>query len=297
MSRSRNQCFTLNNYTSEEVSVLEELDVKYIVFGYEVGENGTPHLQGYLEFENARALGGVKKIVGDRAHLEQRRGTAKQAVDYCKKDGEFFEKGELSSQGNRTDIDAVKEDILNGAKEEDVIINNFQLYCRYKNGFDKLMDMQNCKKKRTTMTKGIQLYGPTGVGKSHKAFELAGDDVYVQTDDNGQQDGYTGQGTVIINDFRGAIKYNEMLLLVDKQPHSVKRRGRQPMPFTSHTVIVTSSLDIDGVYYNLSVNDSTNQLKRRFEVTKLGDTEVHPGNTSTGWQHESDSVFDEPNNV
>lgn len=46
----RNWCFTLNNYTAEEVEVLKgDLpQVKYIVFQRERGhEDGTAHLQGY----------------------------------------------------------------------------------------------------------------------------------------------------------------------------------------------------------------------------------------------------------
>lgn len=125
------------------------------MFGFEIGESGTPHLQGYVEFENARALGGVKKIIGSRAHLESRKGSARQAVDYCKKDGDFFEKGVMNNQGNRSDIEAVKEEIMNGASEEDIIIDNFQLYCKYKNGFDKLFDIRMRKKKRTEETKGL----------------------------------------------------------------------------------------------------------------------------------------------
>jgi len=52
-----NYTFTLNNYTQLEVVFIENLvesnpdDVGYICFGFEEGENGTPHLQGYLELK------------------------------------------------------------------------------------------------------------------------------------------------------------------------------------------------------------------------------------------------------
>lgn len=97
------------------------------------------------------------------------------------------------------------------------------------------------------MTEGFWYYGETGVGKSHRAFAEAGDDVYVWVDDNGWWDGYTGQEVVIINDFRGGIKYNELLQLIDKWPYSVRRRGRPPMPFTSKKIIITSSMSPDQV--------------------------------------------------
>lgn len=269
MSKNRNWCFTLNNYTEVEVESIKKLEEKctYLVFGYEVGENGTPHLQGYIEFANARALGGVKKLIGSRAHLEPRMGTSKQASDYCKKDEKFFECGELSNPGKRTDLLELKASVEEG--NVDVIETHFELYCRYRGGINDLIDKQNLKKKRTEMTKGIWFHGPTGSGKSHRAFEMAGDDVYVWCDDGGWWDGYTGQETVVINDFRGGIKYNELLQLVDKWPHSVRRRGKVPMPFTSKTVIVTSSLPPEKVYRNVDAEDSIDQLLRRFEVIEL----------------------------
>lgn len=287
MAKNRNWCFTLNNYTEEEVEAIKVIECNYLIFGKEVGESGTPHLQGYIEFKNARHLGGVKKLIGSRAHLETRKGTAEQASTYCKKEGnEIFEVGKMSHAGARTDLTALRDKILEEDHTE-VIVENFELYCRYRGGIDALIDYKNLKKKRTTMTKGIWLYGETGVGKSHRAFELAGDDVYVWTDDNGWWDGYQGQRTVVINDFRGAIKYNEMLQMIDKWPHSVRRRGRVPMPFTSELVIVTSSLKPEDIYNGvLEREDSIDQLLRRIEVIKLTKrnlgTEVPPGNTELG---------------
>ena len=216
MSRSRGWCFTLNNYTEEEYNKVVACDkFTYIVVGVEVGESGTPHLQGYIEFENARAMSGVKKMLSDRCHLEVRKGTPRQASEYCKKEGQFVEHGKLSSQGHRTDLNELKNTVLASNDTDDaVVLEHFDVYCRYKNGIDRLFDIRNRSKKRTEMTKGIWLWGATGVGKSHTAFELAGDDMFVWTDDNGWWDGYHGQKTVVINDFRGGIKYNELLQMV-----------------------------------------------------------------------------------
>ena len=95
MSRSRGWCFTINNYTEEDENFAYSLawGAKYCVVGKEVGESGTPHLQGFVYFENPRSFGGIKEL-HETAHWEPMKGTALQAAEYCKKDGDFFEWGE-----------------------------------------------------------------------------------------------------------------------------------------------------------------------------------------------------------
>lgn len=97
MSQVMNWTFTLNNYTPEDVLAMQNCPHKYLVFGYEVGEKGTPHLQGYIELMKKQRLSYLKKV-HSTAHWEIRRGTAKQASDYCKKDGNFYEDGILSEE-------------------------------------------------------------------------------------------------------------------------------------------------------------------------------------------------------
>lgn len=89
--RSRQVCFTLNNYTDTEVEELKScypLKFEYLCFGKEVSETGTPHLQGY-----ARIVGGkqvdwtvVHKWPGcARLALSNPAGNAKQNRVYCAK--------------------------------------------------------------------------------------------------------------------------------------------------------------------------------------------------------------------
>jgi len=108
--------FTLNNYTPEEEAALQELDdeaVEYLVCGREIGESGTPHLQGFIVLRERKRLNGVKSIVGQRCHCELARGTNAEASKYCKKDADYFEVGNTDvanvGQGKRSDWDAFKE--------------------------------------------------------------------------------------------------------------------------------------------------------------------------------------------
>ncbi len=84
--------FTLNNYTDENIHQLKELNLKYLVIGYEIApKTKTPHLQGYLEFLNHPPC--IKCKLTDISNIwyRKRRGTHEQASDYCKKGGVYDE--------------------------------------------------------------------------------------------------------------------------------------------------------------------------------------------------------------
>jgi len=61
--RARRWCYTLNNYTKEEMSQLLTLfqTEKYFIQGEEIGEEGTIHLQGYIEFKFQKDINNLKK--------------------------------------------------------------------------------------------------------------------------------------------------------------------------------------------------------------------------------------------
>lgn len=87
ISASRYWCFTLNNYKEIDIKNISVKCFKYII-GREVGEKGTPHLQGYLEFEDrVRPMGVFKEY--KNIHWEKRKGTKEQNIKYCSKDGNF----------------------------------------------------------------------------------------------------------------------------------------------------------------------------------------------------------------
>lgn len=90
-SRSRAWCLTLNNFDEKEFdtlfSIFEKNKCSYII-GKEIDEQGTPHLQIYVRFENARTFHSLKKI-NTRLHIEKARGTIDENYEYCKKENNF----------------------------------------------------------------------------------------------------------------------------------------------------------------------------------------------------------------
>lgn len=91
--RARAWCFTINNPVDNDLRALAAIESKYIIYGTEVGEDGTPHLQGFVSFHNAKSMSACRRCLGNRAHVEKKRGTFAEASDYCKKDGIFIERG------------------------------------------------------------------------------------------------------------------------------------------------------------------------------------------------------------
>lgn len=201
------------------------------------------------------------------------RGSLQQNDAYCSKDGQLVELGQRPAQGDRHDLKDVVNDIRTGKrKADDIAVEDPVFYHMYGRTLAKAEDILSRKRFRTDMTKGIWYWGPTGVGKSHRAFDGFDPDThYVKPLDDQWWDGYTGQKVVILNDFRGQITYSELLTLVDKWPHSVKRRNREPIPFVAETVIITSALPPEDVYHNISARDSLDQLRRRFTITNCSE--------------------------
>ena len=85
--RARNWCITFNNYTPEDYTRACQTKCRYIVVGRETGDNGTPHLQIYVEFDKPMTMRAAQAAVfateempgrGCLAHMEHRRGSAFQ---------------------------------------------------------------------------------------------------------------------------------------------------------------------------------------------------------------------------
>ena len=166
----------------------------------------------------------------------------------------------------------IKNDILAGKVTVDqVAVDDPIKFHQYGRTLSKIEDLALRKQFRSWMTTCEWIYGPTGTGKSARAFEGYNPDThYLWKDDKGWQDGYVGQPIVIMNDFRGEIPYNSLLQLIDRYPHFVSRRGREPAPFLAKHVIITSSLSPDQVYHRRLEQDSIEQLLRRIKVTYSG---------------------------
>lgn len=141
--------FTVNNYniqlaTPDYYSNVS-FDVKRCVVGREFGANGTPHLQGYLEFNRSRRLNSCKAI-HPNGHWEGAKGTAKQNYKYCTKEGNYFIFGDWDDviKGPKRKIDHLKEVIKELFEDPHSSVKNSSNYIRHKRVIDeRLMELRN----------------------------------------------------------------------------------------------------------------------------------------------------------
>lgn len=202
--RSKNFTFTLNNYTSEHLTTLEVLvehkHTRGIFYGKEVGESGTPHLQGFICFTTLKSMKQcIKAIPG--AHVEIMKGTIEQNVAYCSKGNDFTTLGELPmSQQKKGDAEKqrwaqAKQAAVEGRMDdipEDI-------YIRYIRNLEYICAKNKPKPTDLDKLDNHWYCGPSGTGKSLKARE-ENPGAYTKLN-NKWWDGYNGEETVIIDDF------------------------------------------------------------------------------------------------
>jgi len=282
MSKARAWCFTINNWTEADTAALKNLatEARYLVYEEEKGEEKkTPHIQGYVYLPNARSLEGMKRLLGSRAHLEVAKGTAAQNREYCTKEGTgVVEVGEMPKQGRRNDITTARDILASGGTMRDVCmeVNSYQAI----RGAELLI--RYCPKLAQPVDRGEQtvywFWGPTGSGKTRTAVEMGGDDYWMSGKNLRWWDGYAGQSTVIIDDFRGDFcTFHELLRILDRYPYRVEIKGGS-VPLESKTIIITSPKPPTEAY---TTREDIGQLLRRIKETRyFPGTEVG-GNTGT----------------
>lgn len=141
MSAAKNWCFTLNNYTEDEMNNFfpkETCDfhdggITYYICGKEKGEQGTPHLQGYVQFKKKIRMNQVKNwFKTERIHLEIAKGSPDNNIKYCSKEGDFITFGTPLKSGARNDINELYTRIQGSRDWNEVLkIHGIEKYMNY----------------------------------------------------------------------------------------------------------------------------------------------------------------------
>ncbi|ADU76997.1 Rep protein [Cyclovirus PKgoat11/PAK/2009] len=251
----RRFCFTWNNYDDSAYEKCEKFIEKFCKYGI-VGEEsapttGTLHLQGFCNLHKPTRYSTIKKHLDNSIHIEKANGTDEQNQKYCSKSGIFFESGIPNKQGTRNDLKSVVESInKEGATLGNIATEHPEIYIRYFRGIQQLLQLVRPIRQRDFKTEVFYYWGPPGSGKSRRALEearqLDGESIYYKP--RGLWwDGYEQQRSVIIDDFYGWIKYDEMLKIMDRYPYKVQIKGGF-QEFTSEKIFITSNVDVCDLY-------------------------------------------------
>ena len=136
--------------------------MEYAIMGKEIGESGTPHIQGYFLYKNPRSWAAIRKLFRGRAHIENelKHSSPMHNKTYCSKEGDFQEWGKCPEhkQGKRSDIDKIRELVLEGtnARELWLVAGSQQAFKFGETG------MRLFSGKRNWIPVVCWLYGPTG---------------------------------------------------------------------------------------------------------------------------------------
>lgn len=226
MGRHRAYVFTVNNYTHSDEFAVQMLmkKAKYGIVGKEVGENGTPHLQGYIHLNNALSFEKLKAYI-PRAHIEVSGGTDMDNFNYCSKGGEYTEWGEKGEgQGVRTDIKEIANLIKSGdITLMDIMFDHPDLYLKYSRSFEKMFNA--VQPHREIPPSVIWLYGKAGVGKTRYVIDKHGASNVYMKDNTSWWDGYSQQEVILIDDFDNNIPYRTLLRILDRYRYQGQVKG------------------------------------------------------------------------
>ena len=273
MARPRSICFTLNNYTAEELAFInlnvQNGSFKYIVFQQERGANGTAHLQGYAQRPNPTTLAGWKAVLSVRVHIEASRGTAQQNREYCTKDTDripgtlIVEKGEIPAPGARDGLNALVEAAKDPSVPLSQLIDDHGVdYLRYHKGISAIRSA--LAPPRDFKTQIFWFYGSTGSGKTRAMHEIAPGAYWKQN--SPWWCGYDPctHSDVCIDEYRGDFsKFTFLLSLFDRYPLQVQCKGGN-INFRARRIFITSPRDPKTTWESRNDED-LQQLYRRIE--------------------------------
>ena len=146
--------------------------ITFVVYGREVGEGATPHLQGYLQCSKQITRRQISEML-PRAYVAVAKGSYKHNYDYCTKGGDFRVQGEPNLTANekrKRSRDETCADIITMHKAKKTLSQISDEYPAYMRDIKELSFRRHTS--RTTRPRVLYLYGCTGVGKSHSTQKV-----------------------------------------------------------------------------------------------------------------------------
>ncbi len=249
--RSKFWCWTWNNpsVTGEQLKAALETweDHVYSVFQKEIGVQGTPHFQGYTEFSKRKIFTNVTRM-HPQFFWQQRKGTQKQARDYCMKSGrieDYVEVGTFTEcvPGQRSDLNEVVEKVKLGKRHRDLLEDHGATMSRYPKGIQWISSLAIKPRDKEHPPEVDLYYGPPDCGKSRKVHDNNDDLFCNPIGQGGWYDGYEGHEQAIFEDFAGKASHTSLvdfLRVLDRYPVQVPVKGGFVQWRPTHIFVTTN---------------------------------------------------------
>lgn len=303
MTTSKNFILTINPASLEFYEDIKEYlhslkGLTYYLCTEHVGQE-QQHYHVYVQYENSKKLS-LRRLHG--AHVEKCFGSAQQNIKYCKAEDEkhlvagvsaiiIEEEGTPRLKGGDWTVGTIKD--LDSPDELPAVL--YQTYKKIKSD-NKIVRARDFRKS----IKVYWIQGPSGVGKTNKAIDLATeyeDSHNTGTDFikfvNGFYLGTSGNAKIAIyDDFRDShMKPSEFINLIDYNKHWMNIKGDSKLN-EYNIIIITSVQKFSKIYRNVD-DEPRFQWERRVEVIDMFPPErVHIGGLPVGYRTDFNSLED-----
>jgi len=224
----------------------------FLAWQTELGEDSEGlHLQGYLQLSKKKRYNQVCELLtgefgGKAPHVEQQKGTATEAFNYCQKPETRVKAGQvlgrMKSPGARPDLQAAVDAIVVKKRPlEEVALDNPLVALKYHRGLSFLRStvVSSVGRQRNSFEL-VFLWGEPDCGKTYSTTR-AWPEAYSLTDNKkGWLGTYDGQDTIIIDDFHALFPLNLLLRLCQPAPFEAEVKGSHVWVAATKVIIIAN---------------------------------------------------------
>lgn len=251
--------------------------MRYIVFETEVGDSGTPHLQGYVYLHKKKSLRAVNKFLGIPMYVAVAKADSFCNKEYCTKDNsQIYERGDrpLAQTEKGKKGQQFYEDIIRTAEEgnlDKIRRDAPAMYFQHIRLIEYHRTRAAPKPQELNILKNYWIWGPTKTGKTLSVkIKWWGHNIYWKDPHNRWWCGYNNEEIVVLDDLdiKKAQDYmGEMLKRwCGHEAFLAESKGGNTRYIRPKTVIITSNWEPKDIW---SDEQHLEPILRRFQVKHI----------------------------